>query len=93
VVCFSLALTWTVGGLGELLYVTWSWALPRDEETGLLDLAFGVDSRAADIAFHTAAGVVLLATSVPLLRGLTAAQAGLARTLLGDPAAPAAGRE
>ncbi|MGP4114970.1 sensor domain-containing protein [Streptomyces sp. 4N509B] len=83
VVSFCVALTWTVGGVGELLYVTWSWSLPRDEgETGLLDLMIDVSSRGADIAFHTAVGVVLLATALPVVRALTAAQTGLARALL-----------
>ncbi|WP_419998730.1 sensor domain-containing protein [Streptomyces boninensis] len=87
VLTFSLALTWTVGAVGELLYVTWSWALPRDRgEEGLLDLAFGISSRAADIGFNTGIGVVLLLTAVPVMRGLTALQAGAARALLANPA-------
>nr|WP_243741150.1 sensor domain-containing protein [Streptomyces sp. 8K308] len=82
-ITFSLAVTWTVGGLGELCYVLWSWSLPRDGgEEGLLDLAFGIDSTAADIAFHTGIGVLLLATAVPMVRGLTSLQAGVARALL-----------
>ncbi|MFI7272535.1 sensor domain-containing protein [Streptomyces sp. NPDC049879] len=85
IVTFCFAVTWTVGGLGELLYGAWSWSLPRDEgEEGLLDLMFGISSEAADIAFNTAVGVVLLATAVPLLRGLTALQTALARALLAD---------
>ncbi|MDT0342066.1 sensor domain-containing protein [Streptomyces litchfieldiae] len=83
VTTFCLALTWTVGGLGELLYGTWAWSLPRDEgETGVLDLAFGISSEAADIAFNTGVGIVLLATAVPMVRGLVALQAALARALL-----------
>ncbi|MGW1989527.1 sensor histidine kinase [Embleya sp. NPDC001921] len=85
VVSFCLAVTWTVGGLGELLYPVWSWSIPRDpDNTGLLDLMFGVSSRAADIAFNTGIGVVLLASAVPLVRALVAVQAGLARGLLTD---------
>ncbi|MGP3967921.1 sensor domain-containing protein [Streptomyces sp. 6N223] len=85
IVTFSLALVWTVGGVGQLLYGLWSWPIPRDEgEAGLLDLMFDIDSRAADIAFHTAIGVVLLATAAPVLRALTAAQTSLARALLSD---------
>ncbi|RKN37534.1 hypothetical protein D7294_27750 [Streptomyces hoynatensis] len=92
VLTFSLAFTWTVGGLGELLYATWSWPLPRDDEGGLLDLMFGIDGRLPDVAFNTAIGVVLLATAVPMLRGLTALQTSLARALLGGrPAASAQG--
>ncbi|MDT0445904.1 sensor domain-containing protein [Streptomyces johnsoniae] len=85
VVTFCVAVTWTVGGLGALLYVTWSWALPREDgEEGLPDLIWGVESEAADIAFNTGIGVVLLATAIPVLRVCTAMQAGLARTLLAD---------
>ncbi|WP_223291169.1 sensor domain-containing protein [Streptomyces avicenniae] len=85
VVSFSLALTWTLGGLGALLYGTWSWSLPRDEgEEGLLDLMFGISSQAADIAFNTAIGALLLATAVPLVRGLTALHTALAHGLLGS---------
>ncbi|TGB12368.1 hypothetical protein E4099_11245 [Streptomyces palmae] len=83
VVGFALALTWTVGGLGELLYGLWSWSIPRDDDTkGLLDLMFGISSRSADIAFHTAIGVVLLSTAIPMLRLLASAQTALARGLL-----------
>jgi hypothetical protein len=83
VITFCAAVTWTVGGLGELLYAVWSWPIPRDDgEAGLLDLMFGISSRAADIAFNTAIGVVLLATAVPVIRALTAVQSGLARALL-----------
>ncbi len=85
VVTFSLALTWTLGGLGELLYATWSWPIPRDDNAGLLDLMFGIDSRLADIAFNTAIGMVLLATAVPVVRGLAAFQTGIARGLLTAP--------
>ncbi|MFD5318081.1 sensor domain-containing protein [Streptomyces sp. NPDC127098] len=82
-ITFSLAVAWTVGGLGELCYGLWSWSLPRDGgEEGLLDLAFGIDSTAADIAFNTGVGVLLLATAVPMVRGLAALQAGMARALL-----------
>ncbi|MGA4540537.1 sensor histidine kinase [Uniformispora flossi] len=88
VITFSLTLTWTVGGLGELTYGLWSGPIPRDDgQTGLLDLMFGVSSRAADIGFNTAVGVVLLATTVPMVRGLTAVQTGLARWLLTNEAA------
>ncbi|WP_431043706.1 sensor domain-containing protein [Streptomyces sp. P1-3] len=87
VTTFCIAVTWTVGGLGELLYGAWSWSVPRDEESGLLDLMFGIDSRLADIAFNTGIGVVLLATAVPVVRGLAAIQAALARGLLTNPSA------
>ncbi|MEU6731693.1 sensor domain-containing protein [Streptomyces physcomitrii] len=89
-VTFTLALTWTLGGLGELLYATWSWSLPRDDNNGLLDLAFGISSKAADLGFHTAVGAVLLATAVPVIRALVALEAGLVRGLLAP--RPAAAR-
>jgi signal transduction histidine kinase len=78
-----LTVTWTVGGAGELCYGLWSWALPRDpgEKTRLLEL-FGVSSQAADIAFNTGVGVLMLATAVPVVRLLVALHAGLARGLL-----------
>lgn len=83
IVGFCLATVWVVGGLGEVLYATWSWSLPRDDDTkGLVDLMTGVESRWADIGFNTAVGVVLLLTAVPLVHGLTAAQVALARVLL-----------
>lgn len=88
VVTFGVALTWTLGGVGELLYFTWSWALPQGPgNQGLVELMFDNSSRAADIGFNTVTGVVLLATVVPVIRGLTAAQTRLARALLSDRAA------
>ncbi|MQY08938.1 sensor histidine kinase [Actinomadura macrotermitis] len=83
VTTFCLAITWTLGGVAELLYALWSWPIPRDPgKTGVLDLAFGISSRAADIAFNMGIGVVLLATAVPVVRGLAALQTSLARALL-----------
>lgn len=80
---FCAAITWTMGGVAELLYALWSWPIPRDPDTtGVLDLAFGISSRGADIAFNTGVGVVLLATAVPAVRGLVALQTSLARALL-----------
>ncbi|MGW2838785.1 sensor domain-containing protein [Streptomyces sp. NPDC001493] len=88
VVTFCVALTWTLGGVGELLYFTWSWALPQGPgNQGLAELMFDNSSRAADIGFNTVTGVVLLATAVPVVRGLTAARTRPARALLGDRAA------
>ncbi|WP_240796329.1 sensor domain-containing protein [Streptomyces sp. RFCAC02] len=80
---FCFALTWTLGGLAETLYATWSWSLPKEPgENGLLDLAFGIDSTLADIAFNTAIGLLILATARPVVRGMTALQTGLSRALL-----------
>jgi hypothetical protein len=84
VISFALTVAWTVGAVSEALYATWAWSIPRDEsEDGLLELMFGIDSYAADVAFNTAIGVVLLATAVPVIRALAAAQTGLARAMLG----------
>ncbi|MEV6245947.1 sensor domain-containing protein [Streptomyces sp. NPDC051742] len=85
VVTFSVALTWTLGGLGELLYATWSWSLPRGQDNqGLVELVFDTSSQAADIGFNTAIGVFLLATAVPVVRRLAALQTRCAIALLTD---------
>ncbi|MGW7294310.1 sensor domain-containing protein [Streptomyces xiamenensis] len=83
VVSFCLALVWTVGGVGGLLYVAWAWALPRGEDNqGLYELITGNDSFAADVAFTTAIGVFLLVTALPLVRALAALHRSLASALL-----------
>jgi hypothetical protein len=83
VVTFSVALSWTLGGVGELLYGTWSWSLPQGpDDQGLTELIFDTSSRTADIGFNTAIGVFLLATAVPVIRGLAATQTRFARALL-----------
>ncbi|WP_431980227.1 sensor domain-containing protein [Streptomyces qinglanensis] len=82
VATFSFTLTWLVGGVGGLTYGLWSWSIPRGDEDGLMELAFGLDGRGPDIAFNTALGVFFLLTAVPMVRGLTVAQAGLGRVLL-----------
>ncbi|MGW0859290.1 sensor domain-containing protein [Streptomyces sp. NPDC002690] len=88
VVTFAVALTWTLGGVGGLLYGAWSWSLPQGpDDQGLVELMFDNASRAVDIGFHTALGVFMLATAVPVVRGLTAVQTRLARALLTDRAA------
>ncbi len=80
---FIIAVTWTVGGLGSLLYITWQWALPRnDEGGGLFWLIFGSDSRLGEIAINTVLGAIMVATSPLVVRGLVATRAGLARGLL-----------
>ncbi len=80
---FAIAVAWAAGGLGETLYVLWEWALPRGAgNQTLTELAFDIDSRLADIAFHTAIGLILLLTLRPVLRGLAVLQTGLARGLL-----------
>ncbi|MDF4251372.1 sensor domain-containing protein [Streptomyces sp. WMMB303] len=82
VATFSVTLTWLVGGVGGLTYGLWSWSIPRGDEDGVMDLAFGLDGRGPDIAFNTALGVFFLLTAVPMVRGLAVTQAGLGRVLL-----------
>ncbi|MDJ1137492.1 sensor domain-containing protein [Streptomyces iconiensis] len=84
IAAFAVALVWMAGGLGGLTYGLWSWSVPRDGHDGLIDVAFGVSGTGPDIALNTAFGVVLLATTVPVVRGLTAMRVGLARVLLRD---------
>lgn len=79
---FGLALAWMAGGVGGVTYGLWSWSVPRDGDNGLLDLAFGLSGRGPDIVFNTALGVLLLVTSVPVVRALTAVRVGLGRALL-----------
>ncbi|RBM07315.1 sensor domain-containing protein [Streptomyces sp. PT12] len=85
IVNFCLTVTWVVGGLGMLLYVTWSWALPEDEETGLLDLTYDISSESANIAFTTGLGLVALLTAPLVTRGLFLVNAAMARGLLTNP--------
>ncbi|SFN60708.1 Signal transduction histidine kinase [Pseudonocardia ammonioxydans] len=83
IAAFAVAVSWTVGGAGAALYVTWEWALPRDAgPDGLVGLVTGVDSRPAEIALHTTVGVVMLLTAPLVVHGLVLARAGLARGLL-----------
>ncbi|MEU8132962.1 sensor histidine kinase [Streptodolium elevatio] len=80
---FCFAVTWVVGGIGEVLYGAWSWSIPRDDGTrGLVDLMTGIEARWADIAFNMVVGVVLLATAVPVVRAFAALQVSLSRALL-----------
>ncbi|UCM89161.1 sensor domain-containing protein [Streptomyces marincola] len=82
---FCVTVTWLAGGIGGLTYLTWSWSLPDgDDQELLVDLMWGIESEAVDIAFHTGAGIFLLLTALPVVRALTTAQAGLARLLLAD---------
>jgi signal transduction histidine kinase len=82
-VTFVLAVTWTVGGLGGLLYVTWQWALPdTDEGGGLFWLITGIQGRLGEIAINTVIGAIMVGTSPLVIRGLVATRAALARGLL-----------
>jgi signal transduction histidine kinase len=82
-VTFILAVTWTVGGLGGALAVTWMWALPDDDgDGGLFWLILGYQNPLGEIALNTLLGAIMLATAPLVVRGLVAARAGLARGLL-----------
>jgi Signal transduction histidine kinase len=80
---FVIGVTWTVGGLGGLLFATWEWALPSDDDhSGLFGLVTGINSRFAEIVLNTVIGLVLVVTAPLVLHGLVAVRAGLARGLL-----------
>ncbi|WP_225920500.1 sensor histidine kinase [Pseudonocardia oceani] len=88
VVTFSVALAWGVGAVGGVTSAAWLWSIPRDDGvSGLFGLVTGISSLVAEIASTTLAGVLLLLTLPLVLRGLVAAQAGLARALLTNEAA------
>lgn len=82
VATFAITLVWLAGSLGGITYGLWSWSVPRGDTDGWVELAFGWTGTGADIAGNTVGGVVLLLTAVPVVRGLTLAQAGLGRVLL-----------
>ena len=82
---FVVAVSWTVGGLGGLLSVTWQWALPENDADGgggLYWLLTGNPSRLGEIVGNTVLGAIMVATSPLVVRGLVAIRAGLARGLL-----------
>ncbi|MGH3934966.1 MAG: sensor histidine kinase [Pseudonocardiaceae bacterium] len=85
VATFSIAVSWAVAGLGLTLYVLWEWSLPRPDNyynNGLFGLITGSSARLGDIALNTAIGMLMLISLPWVVRGLVAAQAGLARGLL-----------
>jgi signal transduction histidine kinase len=85
VAMFVIAMVWTVGGVGSVLYITWQWALPEEDGDGgggLFWLIFGYNFRLGEIALNTALGVIMVATAPLVIRGLVATRAGLARGLL-----------
>ena len=81
-ITFSIAVTWAVGGPGGLTYWFWSQWLPEGD-TGLPAL-LGYPGRFADITFYTVLGVLLVATTPIVLRGLVGLHTAVARALLVD---------
>ncbi|WP_312858071.1 sensor histidine kinase [Pseudonocardia pini] len=81
---FCIAVSWSVGGLGGALYVLWEWSLPRsdDDYFGLFGLLTQSSSRLGDILTTTVLGVLMVATTPWVVRGLVAFRAGVARGLL-----------
>lgn len=83
-----LAISWTIGGLGGLLAITWMWSLPEPRDGGgLVWLLFGVDGLGFEIALNTVFGAIMLALAPLLVRGLVISRAALARGLLTNEAA------
>lgn len=82
-VTFVVGISWTFGGLAELAYVGWQWSLPQDGDvSGFFGLITGDNSNLGEIVLNTVIGVVMVATSPLVVRGLVAVRAGLARWLL-----------
>ena len=79
---FSVALSWTAGALGGLTYWSWSRFLPADD-IGVPAL-LGYRGRWADLAFNTAAGVLLLVTLPFVVRTLVRLHAAIALALIVD---------
>jgi signal transduction histidine kinase len=80
---FVIGVSWTVAAVGELLYGVWAWAIPQDNgPNGLVELITGNRSTVAEITLNTCIGVLALAVTPFLLRGLVAVRAGLAQWLL-----------
>jgi signal transduction histidine kinase len=81
-ITFSIGIAWAVGGPGGLTYWFWSQWLPEGD-TGLPAL-LGYPGRFADITFYTVLGVLLVATTPIMLRGLVGLHTAVARALLVD---------
>ena len=82
-VTFSLALAWTVGGLGGVTYWFWSQWLPQPPDQGLAAL-LGYPGRFAEITLNTVLGALLLITAPSVLRGLVRLHGAVAYALLVD---------
>ena len=81
-ITFSIAVAWAVGGPGGLTYWFWSQWL-SDADSGLPAL-LGYPGRFADITFNTVLGILLVATTPIVLRGLVGLHTAVARALLVD---------
>lgn len=82
-VTFSLALAWTVGGLGGVTYWFWSQWLPQPPDQGLAAL-LGYPGRFPEITLNTVLGALLLITAPFVLRGLVRLHGAVAYALLVD---------
>ena len=89
IVTFVLSVVFPVAGLGGTVYILWVWALPRpDRDDYTLAELIGLGpSMFADVALTTTLGVIMLAASPFVIRGLSALDAGIARVLLSDESA------
>jgi hypothetical protein len=81
-ITFSIAVTWAVGGPGGVTYWFWSQWLPEND-TGLPAL-LGYPGRFFDVTFNTVLGLLLVATTPIVLRGLIGLHAAVGRALLVD---------
>lgn len=73
---------WSIA-LGGITYPLYSWALPRGEDyQGLADLIGLSDSRATDTAVTFAVGVLFVALTPLVVRGLAFIQSSISRALL-----------
>lgn len=81
VITFVVAVSWWVGGLGGTLSVLWGWSLPASDGGLAYLLGFG-SSYLAEVVVETVAGLLLLTTAPFVVRGLAAANAGVARMML-----------
>lgn len=87
ITAFTVVVTWWATIVGGLTYGFWSRFLPSDSSGSLPALLGLGDSRAVDVAFYTATGVLALATLPLAVRGAAYLHAGLAMLLLSSRAA------
>ncbi|MFC4950905.1 sensor histidine kinase [Pseudonocardia sp. GCM10023141] len=80
---FCVAVSWTVGGLGSLLYFAWEWSLPHGRGNGgLWWLITGQYDRATEGVVNTIAGALLVITSPAVVRAMVGLRVALTRSLL-----------